>query len=937
LKRYLSLKIKMALTVFVLILGTLSVFGLLALHHLEKEHREGIARQQMALTKEIAEQIDGDLTRAREIMVQTAGSIPLEMLGDTEALQRFLDTRLGLGTRHIFDNGVFLFSAEGILLAESPYIDGRRGKDYSWRDYFRKTLAAKAPTISDPYISSQKHRHPAVNFTAPVKNPAGEIVAVLSGSIDLQGDNFLGRLTRTRIGEEGYFFLYNPGRLMILHPDPTRIMQHDVPVGANLLFDRAIDGFEGTGDTVNSRGLKVMATFKHLQEADWILAANYPAAEAMAPILRMKKFMVIGLILVLAACTLCVWLSMRYLTWPLQHLCADLKRSTEESGERDPLPVRNNDEIGQLTVLYNRLMEEIENEKKQSRQRLQFLQTVIDTIPNPVYYKDLQGRYLGCNLAFEEVHGRSRRELFGKTVEEIAAPEAAEQIAAADRQLYAQQVGEFQIYEQPMTFADARRHDVLFYKAVFHDENGAPAGLVGSMIDITPRKAAETALADAKDFSENLLENSAVPCFVLDTDHRVILWTRACEELTGIRAEDVVGTDRHWQAFYDHRRPCLADLIIDGNLEGTLDLYDRFANSLLIPEGLQSEDWFPAIGGRSRYLFFEAAPIRDRKGRLVAAIETLHDLTASKHAELALTESEASNRSLIERSPDAILVHRKGEVIFGNPVATRLFGAEKAEQLRGQKVVDLVHPDNRDAVQKRIAATEIDHTEGPYIEERILRLDGTVVDVEAGSSPVFYGSQWAVQTVLRDITERKQLQERIWHQANFDALTGLPNRSLFQDRLQQAINRSEREGKPLALMFIDLDRFKEINDSLGHEAGDVLLQQVAHRLNGTLRKSDTVARMGGDEFTVILAECHSQEDIEGVARQILQKLEQPFDLPGGQGTISATIGIALYPDDGCDSSELMKNADVAMYRAKKQGRNGFAFHREERVFLRDSK
>jgi two-component system NtrC family sensor kinase len=240
-------------------------------------------------------------------------------------------------------------------------------------------------------------------------------------------------------------------------------------------------------------------------------------------------------------------------------------------------------------------------------------------------------------------------------------------------------------------------------------------------------------------------------------------------------------------------------------------------------------------------------------------------------------------------------------------------------------------------VQKRIAATEVDHTEGPYIEERILRLDGTVVDVEAGSSPVFYGSQWAVQTVLRDITERKQLQERIWHQANFDALTGLPNRSLFQDRLQQAINCSEREGKPLALMFIDLDRFKEINDSLGHEAGDVLLQQVAHRLNGTVRKSDTVARMGGDEFTVILAECHSQEDIEGVARQILQKLEQPFDLPGGQGTISATIGIALYPDDDCDTSELLKKADLAMYRAKNQGRNGFAFHREERVFLRDSK
>jgi two-component system NtrC family sensor kinase len=928
LKRFISLKIKMALPVFGLIFGTLSLFGLLALHHLEKGHREGIAGQQMSLVREIAEKIDGDLKRARQIMVQTAKTIPQGILRDPEAGQTFLDTRLGLGTRHIFDNGVFLFSAEGILLAESPYLPGRRGKDYAWRGYFQKTLAAKGPIISEPYLSSKEHGHPAVNFTAPVKNPAGEIIAVLCGSIDLLGDNFLGRLTTTRIGEKGYFYLYDTGRLMILHPDPTRIMQHDVPMGTNTLFDQAIDGFEGTGETVNSRGLKALATFKHLQEVDWILAANYPTSEALAPILRMKKFMVLGLILELIACTVCVWLFMRYLTGPLQHLCADLKRSTEESGERYPLPVRNNDEIGQLTGLYNRLMEEIENEKKQSRHRLHFLQTMIDTIPNPVYYKDLQGRYLGCNLAFEKIHGRTRRELFGKTVGEVASPEAAEEIAGADLQLYDQKAGKFQIYEQSMTFADGLRHEVLFYKAVFHDENGAPAGLVGSMIDITPRKAAEIALAEAKEFSENLLENSAVPCFVLDTNHRVLLWTRACEALTGIRAEDVVGTDRHWQAFYDHRRPCLADLIIDGNIEGTLDLYQRFANSMLIPEGLQAEDWFPAIGGRSRYLFFEAAPIRDHTGRMVAAIETLQDLTSSKHAEEALRESEASYRSLIERSPDAILVHRGGTVVFGNPVASILFGAEAAEGLRGQKVLDLVHPDDRESVLQRITATEHERSESPYIEEKILRLDGTAVNVEAGSSPVFYGSQWAVQTVLRDITQRKELQERIWHQANFDALTGLPNRTLFQDRLQQEILRSERVGRLLAVMFMDLDRFKEVNDTLGHEAGDLLLQQVALRLSGTLRKSDTVARMGGDEFTVILPEFNSVENIEGVAHQILQHLAEPFHLPGGQGRISASIGIALYPVDGCDTSELMKKADIAMYRAKGQGRNAFAFYRE---------
>ena len=287
------------------------------------------------------------------------------------------------------------------------------------------------------------------------------------------------------------------------------------------------------------------------------------------------------------------------------------------------------------------------------------------------------------------------------------------------------------------------------------------------MIDITERKAIEAALAEQREFSENLLQNSAVPCFVLDTSHRVLIWTRACEELTGLAASEVLGTDQHWKAFYPQPRPCLADLIISGQLEKTLDLYTSYADSLLIPEGLQAEGWFPKVGGKTRFLFFEAAPIRNQQGELIAAIETLQDLTNLKQAEQSLRESEQSYRSLIDRSPDAILVHHDGRVVFGNEAACRMFGATGTGQLAGRKVMDLVDPEFREMFLRRIRQVELEQIEHPYVEERILRLDGKPVEVEVSSNPVFYGDRWAVQTILRDITERKELQEKIWQAGQF--------------------------------------------------------------------------------------------------------------------------------------------------------------------------
>lgn len=179
--------------------------------------------------------------------------------------------------------------------------------------------------------------------------------------------------------------------------------------------------------------------------------------------------------------------------------------------------------------------------------------------------------------------------------------------------------------------------------------------------------------------------------------------------------------------------------------------------------------------------------------------------------------------------------------------------------------------------------------------------------------------------VFTDITHRKEDEERVWRQANYDALTGLPNRSLFLDRLSQAVRQSHREAKSFALMFLDLDGFKAVNDTLGHAAGDVLLQQTATRLSECMRASDTLARLAGDEFVVILQGIRGREDPTLVAAKILEQLSRPYDLEGGAAHIHGSIGISIFPDDSGDGAGLIKLADEAMYAVKRHGKNGFRF------------
>jgi len=196
--------------------------------------------------------------------------------------------------------------------------------------------------------------------------------------------------------------------------------------------------------------------------------------------------------------------------------------------------------------------------------------------------------------------------------------------------------------------------------------------------------------------------------------------------------------------------------------------------------------------------------------------------------------------------------------------------------------------------------------------------------VEIVTDEIVYLGQPAWMSVIRDVSAHKREEMRLSRLANFDALTGLANPLLFDDRIRRALARSERSGDSLALLYIDLDHFKEVNDQLGHAAGNEVLRQVAARLEGSVRKVDTVARLGGDEFTVILEGIRNPKDAAGVAGKLLDRMRAPFRVDGREIDVTTSIGLALFPQDAGNAEGLLRCADIALYHAKGKGRNAVA-------------
>jgi len=544
--------------------------------------------------------------------------------------------------------------------------------------------------------------------------------------------------------------------------------------------------------------------------------------------------------------------------------------------------------------------------EREIKKTVSLLQSTLESTTDGILVVDLAGRIVSFNQRFIRLWNLPT-EVIDTKLDAEALRVAAERVVDGEtfldkvRELYSQPEAEsFDILE----FTDGRT--IERYSAPQYLD-GVPVGRVWSFRDITDRKRAERAIKESEARYRLLFERNLAGVYRNTLDGRIVDCNEACARMFGYSSREELMAHRATELYYDEddRTDLLRRLTDRKSLRGEEICLKRKDGSPVWV--LETVTLLPGEGG----------------GQIMEG--TLLDISDRKRVEASLTESEERYRLLAQFSTDLISRHTlDGICLYASPACRTLLGFEP-EEIVGRSILELVHPDDVEPlreIQERLGV----QTDTLTTRYRVMRKDEGWIWFETTSRTIRSpetGSVVEIIAVSRDISERKEAEQRIEFQAYHDALTGLPNRMLFKDRLSVAIARAHRKGSPIGVMFLDLDHFKLVNDTLGHTVGDRLLRGVAERLKESLREEDTVSRLGGDEFTLLVVDLATDDDIGKIAQKVLEAIAKPFRIDEHELYVTTSIGIALYPQDGSDPDTLLKNADAAMYRAKELGRSNY--------------
>ena len=1023
-----SLKAKLALWSMLAVVIVVSVFTSLTLRIVHTDTRQSAGDVQAALADSIAQDLDGKLGERRNALTLAAAILgPLEIT-DHAALSEHFDSRPVLQT--MFDV-VFTADRQGRIDFDSPSFPGRVGRSVADRAYFQEVLASGKTVISQP-LAGKTTSEPNIVFAAPLRDRRGQIRGVLCGIVYLTRPNFLSALGGMHVGKTGYVALMAKGDkpLIVMHPQRERILEPVPPPSVNPHANQALQGFEGTVEGTNSKGLEALFTYRSLRNVPWVLVTAYPTAEAYAQIRGTERQVLVLAAFLLLFGGLGVWALAERLLSPLERLRQAMLDARHHA---EPVALELDDEAHELHEVvqaYNELMAHKNGVVCELTAAERRLRLITDNLPAQITQIDLDERYVFVNAAASAAMHLPADALVGRGVRsargEALYADMAPHIRAA---LHGERVrfeSDIDRFGQPEHYESHYVPDL--------GEDGRVRGIFTMTFDITRRKQAELRQARSEARVSGILTHAADAFIGIGPDGAITEWNRQAEitfgwsraEVLGrrvsellippeLRAAHDVGMARFMYSgagpVLDKRIEVVAlrrdggripvELSVQAVPEGDQFAANAFLRDISERKAAQARlaasenrlrdvtDNIPALIGyfdadercefaneaALRHLGFEADTIKGRTMRaaLGEALYLQHkghvqkvlggsassfegssrhdgvetnfqthlvpdhgtdgsvrgfyvmsfDITPIKRAERQRAEGEQRLRLIADNLPVLIsYIDSRERLQFVNETYREWMGvdpgravdqplrellgpeayAQRREQLRRALGGERVH---FDMVSSHLGVSR--HLQTVYVPD--LRADGEVAGVYALSS---------------DVTALKLIEQQLGELARVDSLTALPNRRAFDERLRDALLRSRRAQRPMALMFLDIDHFKQINDTHGHGVGDLVLKEFARRLSSCVRLTDMVARLAGDEFVIILEGLNTPEEAATVARKIGGALRVPLMVEERLLLVTSSIGISYVFGQEVTPAELVAKADSALYDAKRAGRNTFA-------------
>jgi len=976
-----SLKLKISLPVALLtaVLLTLTGYSLFGLFRQELE--KTIERQQGTLVGSLAAQIDDRLLAFTGYLQHVAAQTDTQVLLTPAAAARFLEQQSG--GQLLFGAGLALFDAQGSLVAASQTRPCRCLSFERLRQLLETALQSRQPQMSDFVLSQENSRtEPRVLYVFPLLRQ-GRVVGALGGSLVLFGPGLLNYLQAFDTGAGSYLSLSDGRQMLRLSTQEGWLQIQPLPPHQRTLRRKALVERSLTLEQTDEQDAPLLSSVQRLQQVDWALAVHQPLAEAYAPLQPLRQQLLVAVAGKIALAAVAVWLLMRQLMRPLSQLTARIA-AVAETEEQPAGPAADvgeervaGDELAVLQRSFDLMLQRIGQHRQALEEQLQQLQTLIDAIPNPVFYVDERGCFIGCNQAFEIVFGHPRAELVGTALTTVLPAELATIVCGR-----CDQPDSLHSSEQQLLFADGREHPVLFSAAAFSRAGHACHGVVGALVDISARRRAEEQLRKLG----LAVEQNPNAIIVTDIQGTIEYVNPSFCHLTGYSQEEAIGQNPR---------------ILNAG-SAPREYFQTLWHTILA-----GHDWRGELRNRKKTgeLFWQHAlisPLKNSRGDITHFIAIMEDITARKRAERReqLTGRVLALLSLPNERTDKI--HDILELIrdFSGcaSVGLRLREANQSfpyYQSVGQKpdgqecpllpladetLAESVAPGASDSLCSRILqglpqgvpvdgcftaagsfwTNPMSHClpladSGLCREQHChcqqarsmalipLRLEDEVIGLlqllDADERKISrdlveflesIASSIAIAFEHRQVTEQLQERENRLDYLRFhDSLTGLPNRQYLRQQLRQALARTRRSGQPGAVLLLDLDRFKTVNDSLGHDLGDRLLREIAARLRTNLRENDVLARIGGDEFAILFEGLRDGQQVARRVEVLMEQLTRALCIADFELYVTASIGISLFPNDSNEIEGLLQAAEVAMYRAKQTGRNRYQFYRTE--------